>query len=140
MRLGFSAPAGRLRNADGARRGEKEREYAVEPRDVVQSAIDAYHAHDLDRCLSFYAADVVVKRADGTILMDGAEAVRARYAKSMSDHPNLHYDIPNRIALGNYVIDEERVTGYSPSGPDVVRAVLVYRFTADLIREILILS
>ena len=98
MRLGFSAPAGRLRNADGARRGEKEREYAVEPRDVVQSAIDAYHAHDLDRCLSFYAADVVVKRADGTILMDGAEAVRARYAKSMSDHPNLHYDIPNRIA------------------------------------------
>ncbi|TMG23756.1 MAG: hypothetical protein E6H96_09170 [Chloroflexi bacterium] len=140
MRLGFSAPAGRLRNADGARRGEKEREYAVEPRDVVQSAIDAYHAHDLDRCLSFYAADVVVKRADGTILMDGAEAVRARYAKSMSDHPNLHYDIPNRIALGNYVIDEERVTGYSPGGPDVVRAVLVYRFTADLIREILILS
>ena len=103
MRLGFSAPAGRLRNADGARRGEKEREYAVEPRDVVQSAIDAYHAHDLDRCLSFYAADVVVKRADGTILMDGAEAVRARYAKSMSDHPNLHYDIPNRIALGDFV-------------------------------------
>jgi len=140
MRLGFSAPAGRLRNADGARRGEKEREYAVEPRDVVQSAIDAYHAHDLDRCLSFYAADVVVKRADGTILMDGAEAVRARYAKSMSDHPNLHYDIPNRIALGNYVIDEERVTGYSPGGPDVVRAVLVYRVTTDLIREILILS
>ena len=78
MRLGFSAPAGRLRNADGARRGEKEREYAVEPRDVVQSAIDAYHAHDLDRCLSSYAADVVVKRADSTILMDGAEAVRAR--------------------------------------------------------------
>ena len=140
MRLGFSAPAGRLRNADGARRGEKEREYAVEPRDVVQSAIDAYHAHDLDRCLSFYAADVVVKRADGTILMDGAEAVRARYAKSMSDHPNLHYDIPNRIALGNYVIDEERVTGYSPGGPEVVRAVLVYRFDGALIREILILS
>jgi len=112
----------------------------VEPRDVVQAAIDAYHAHDLDRCLSFYAPDVVVKRADGTILMDGAEAVRARYAKSISDHPNLHYDIPNRIALGDYVIDEERVIGYSPGGPDVVRAVLVYRFAGDLIREILILS
>jgi hypothetical protein len=47
----------------------------VEPRDVVQAAIDAYHAHDLDRCLSFYAPDVVVKRVDGEILMDGAEAV-----------------------------------------------------------------
>jgi hypothetical protein len=112
----------------------------MEPRDVVQAAIDAYHAHDLDRCLSFYAPDVVVKRADGSIVMDGAEAVKARYAKSMSDHPNLHYDIPNRIALGPYVIDEERVTGYSPGGPEVVRAVLIYPFEAALIDEILILS
>ncbi len=58
----------------------------------------------------------------------------------MSDHPDLHYDIPNRIALGAYVIDEERGTGYSPGGPDVVRAVLVYRFAGDLICEILILT
>jgi hypothetical protein len=118
--------------------GQEER--AMEPRDVVQAAIDAYHDHDLDRCLAFYAPDVVVKRADGTIVMDGTEAVRGRYAKSMSDHPNLHYDIPNRIALGDYVIDEERVSGYSPGGPDVVRAVLVYRFAGDLIAEILILT
>lgn len=112
----------------------------VEPRDVVQAGVDAFHAHDLDRCLSFYAPDVVVKDADGTILMDGAEAVKARYAKSISDHPNLHYDSPNRIALGRYVIDEERITGYSPGGPDVKRAVPVYRFAGDLISEILILS
>jgi len=88
---------------------------SLEPRDV-EAAIDAYHAH-LDRCLSFYAPDVVVKRADGTILMDGAEAVRARYAKSISDHPNLHYDVLNRIALGPYVVDEERVTGIPPADP-----------------------
>ena len=45
-------------------------------------------------------------------------------------------------ALGNgdYVIDEERVTGYSPGGPDVVRAVLIYRFAGEQIAEILILS
>jgi hypothetical protein len=53
------------------------------------------------------------------------------------EHPDLHYDIPNRIALGPYVIDEERVTGYSPGGPDVVRAVLVYRLDGALIHEIL---
>jgi hypothetical protein len=111
----------------------------MEPRDVVQAAIDAYHAHDLDRYMSYFAPDVVIKRADGTIATDGAEAVRARYAKSMSDHPNLHYDIPNRIALGPYVIDEERVTGYSPGGPEVVRALLIYRFDGALIHEIVIL-
>ena len=90
--------------------------------------------------MGYYAPDVVVKQADGTILIEGAEAVRARYAKSMADHPNLHYDIPNRIALGAYVIDEERITGFSPGGPDVRRAALIYRFEGELIREILILS
>lgn len=53
---------------------------------------------------------------------------------------NLHYDIPNRIALGPYVIDEERVTGYSHGGPDMVRAALVYRFDGTVIQAILILS
>jgi hypothetical protein len=82
-----------------------------------------------------------VKDAEGSILMDGAEAVRSRYAKSMSDNPNIRYDIPNRIALGDWVIDEERATGYTkPGSADVVRAVLVYRISGDLIREILILS
>lgn len=113
----------------------------MEPRDIVQEAIDAYHDHDLDRCLGYYAPDVVVKDAEGSILMVGAETVRSRYAKSMSDNPNIRYDIPNRIALGDWVIDEERVTGFSkPGSPDVVRAVLVYRISGGRIREILILS
>jgi len=116
-------------------------ERELEPRDIVQAAIDAYHDHDLDRCLGYYSPEVVVKDADGNVLMAGANAVRSRYAKSMLDHPNLHYDIPNRIALGEWVIDEERVTGFTkPGSPEVVRAVLVYRFSRELIREILILS
>ncbi|MBF8289039.1 MAG: hypothetical protein HW391_7 [Chloroflexi bacterium] len=112
----------------------------MEPRDVVQAAIDAYHDHDVDRCMGFYAPDVVVKDADGAILMDGAETVRTRYAKAMSVHPNLHYEIPNRIAHDQYVIDEERVTGYSDGRPEPVRAVLIYRLAGDLIREIVILA
>jgi hypothetical protein len=110
----------------------------LEPRDIVQAAIDAYHDHDLDACMAFYAPDVVVKRADGRIV-EGAAAVRAGYAKAMADHPDIRYEIPNRIAIGAYVIDEERVTGYSQGGPNVVRAVLVYRFKAGLIAEIQIL-
>ena len=38
----------------GAYAGASGREHAVEPADVVQKAIDAYHAHELDRCMSFY--------------------------------------------------------------------------------------
>jgi len=113
----------------------------MEPSEIVQAAIDAYHGHDLDRCLGFYADDVVVRDAAGTVLMDGAAEVRSRYARSMADHPDLRYDIANRIALGDWVVDEERVTGMSgPRAGDVVRALLVYRLGAGLIREIVIYS
>jgi hypothetical protein len=123
-----------------SRRIEPVEEGRLEPRDIVQAAIDAYHDHDLDRCLGDYAPDVVVKDADGNVLMDGAEAVRARYAPSMTEHRRVHYDIPNRIALGDYVIDEECVTGFAKTGgPDLVRAVLVYQFSGE-VREILVLS
>lgn len=71
--------------------------------------------------------------------MDGTDAVRARYARSMTENPDIHYDIPNRISLGAFVIDEERVTGFmKPGSPAEVRAVLVYRFSGYQIREITI--
>jgi hypothetical protein len=104
----------------------------VEPSQVVRAAIDAFHDRDLDRCLGYYAEDVVVKDAAGTVLMDGAAAVRSRYAQAMAENPNVRYEIPNRIALGEWVIDEERVTGFTkPGSPEVVRAVLVYRSPRD---------
>jgi hypothetical protein len=113
----------------------------LEPQDVVQAAIDAYHAHDLDRCLSYYAPDVVVRSADGSVVLDGREMVRARYASSMTENPDKHYDIPNRISLGAFVVDEERVTGFTkPGSPAEVRAVLIYRFSGELIQEITILT
>ena len=113
----------------------------MEPQEVVQAAIDAYHDHDLDRCLAYYAPDVVVRDAEGNVLMDGAEAVKKRYARAIDENPMIRYDIPNRIALNEWVIDEERVTGFTkPGSPEMVRAVLVYRFSGERIREILILS
>ena len=113
----------------------------MEPSDVVQAAIDAYHDHDLDRCMSYYAPDVVVKDADGNVTMDGRDAVRARYAMSMAENPDMHYDIPNRISLDEFVVDEERVTGFTRPGASAeLGAVLVYRFSGDLIREITILT
>ena len=113
----------------------------MEPRDAVQAAIDAYHDHDVDRCLSYYAPDVVVKDADGQVLMDGTDAVRARYASSIAENPDKHYDIPNRIAVGAFVVDEERVTGFTkPGSPIELRAVLIYRFSGALIHEITILT
>lgn len=82
----------------------------------------------------------MVKDADGKVLMDGRDAVGARYARSMAENPEIHYDIPNRIALGSFVVDEEHVTGFTkPGSAPELRAVLVYRFSGALISEITIL-
>jgi hypothetical protein len=59
----------------------------------------------------------------------------------MVENPDIHYDIPNRIALGAFVVDEEQVTGFTkPGSPAEARAVLIYRFSGDLISEIMILT
>jgi hypothetical protein len=85
--------------------------------------------------------DLVVKDAGGNVVMDGSGAVRARYAKSMSENPDIHYDTPNRISLGAFVLDEERVTGFTKQGSAAeMRAVLIYRFSGELIQEITVLT
>ena len=59
----------------------------------------------------------------------------------MAENPDIHYYIPNRISLGAFVVDEEHVTGFTkPGSPADLRAVLIYRFSGELIREITILT
>ena len=94
----------------------------MEPRDVVQAAIDAYHDHDLDRCLSYYAPDVVVRDADGNVVMEGSEVVRARYATSMTENPDIHYDIlepalARRVRRGRGARDRLHKAGFARSAP-----------------------
>ena len=59
----------------------------------------------------------------------------------MTDNPDIHYDIPNRISLGAFVVDEEHVTGFTkPGARPELRAILIYRFSGEMIHEITILS
>lgn len=42
--------------------------------------------------------------------------------------PELHCDVPRRISVGEWVIDEERITGLHAEGfPEEVHAAVVYR-------------
>ena len=113
----------------------------MEPQDIVQASIDAYNANDIDATFASFAPDVVVKNADGEITMDGMDEVRSRYSKWRADNPDIHYEIVRRIALGDWVIDEERVSGLAPprSG-EVLRAIILYRVSNRQVREILVLN
>lgn len=77
--------------------------------DPVQAQLDAYNAHDVDAFLACYAPDAVIRHADGRVLMQGHEQIRARYEKLFEANPSVTAEVPTRIRAGSWVVDEEKV-------------------------------
>ena len=113
----------------------------MDPADIVQASIDAFNANHIDATFESFDPDVVVSDADGNVLERGVDDVRARYAQVRADNPAIHYEIVRRIALGDWVVDEERVTGLAdPRADETLNAVIVYRVSNHRVREIRILT
>jgi hypothetical protein len=111
-----------------------------EATDVVDRQIAAFRDCDLERFLGSYAADVKVRDFDGNVLMDGLEAMRGQYGPLFRDSPQLSVEIPRRIVAGDYVIDEEDITGFVLAGfPPAMHAVVVYRVRDGLIHNVVFL-
>ena len=79
------------------------------PVDVAQGQLDAYNAQDLEAFVGFYADDVVVANLNGEITERGNSALRERYAKMFAANPENRVELLGRIAIGNTVIDHEKV-------------------------------
>ena len=91
--------------------------------DPVEAQLAAYNAHDVDAFMACYTADCAVDDGDGTRLLTGHAEMRPRYVALFASSPNLHCEIVSRVCIGDYVIDEERITGRVP---DLRRAVVIY--------------
>ncbi len=83
---------------------------------VVDRQIAAFRDRDLERFLGFYAAGVKVRDFDGNVLMDGLEAMRGQYGPLFRDSPELRVEIPRRMVAGEYVVDEEDISGFVLAG------------------------
>jgi hypothetical protein len=111
-----------------------------EAADVVDRQVAAYCDRDLERFLGCYAAGVRVKDFDGNVLMDGLEAMRGQYGPMFRDSPQLRAEIPCRIVAGDYVIDEEDISGMVVAGfPPTMHAVAIYRVRDGLIHDVVLL-
>jgi hypothetical protein len=97
--------------------------------DAPQAQLDAYNARDLEAFMRCYTGDCVAEDGTGQVMFRGAEAMRERYARLFQDSPNLHCRLVSRVRMGQYVFDEEEITGrVSPDGaPPLRRAMVVYR-------------
>lgn len=105
--------------------------------ELIDAEVTAVRERDLEKFLVFYSAEVVIKDADGNVLMEGLEAMRGFYGPMFRDSPESSVEIPRRIAFGDYVIDEELIEGVNMENyPSEIHAAVVYRVTEGKISSV----
>ncbi|MEI6736983.1 MAG: nuclear transport factor 2 family protein [Pseudomonadota bacterium] len=96
--------------------------------DPVETQLTAYNVHDVDAFLACYTDDCIVEDGAGALLMSGKAEMRSRYETLFASSPDLHAEIVSRVRIGEYVIDEEQITGRVPA---FRRAVAVYHLRVE---------
>ena len=105
---------------------------------VVDAQIEAYRAKDIERFLSCYAADASVLLFDGRPMFADKHVMREQYEKLFADSPDLHLTIANRMVAGEFVVDEEHVSGmHFGDMPTEITALSVYRVTNGQIASLM---
>lgn len=110
---------------------------------VVQGQIDAYNARDLDKIVSYYAPDGVVRdAADGRFDERGKDKIRSLFGGVFAANLGLHADTPAIFGVGEWVAAHVAVAEFR-SGDDAPRDrrwLEVYRVVGGLIHELDIYS
>lgn len=95
----------------------------ITPAAVAQAQLDAYNAQDLDAFCAQFRDDVRVADLNGAITVDGMAAYRAKYAQLFADFPANRVTLLGRMAVGDVVIDHERVLRAPTAEPFEVIAI-----------------
>ena len=104
--------------------------------DPVQRQLEAYNAKDADAFVACYAGDAVIADPSGTVLVQGAGALRSAYSELFTTYPDLHAEVVSRLQVGAWTVDHERVT----RAGETHEALVVYFVADGLIRRVLMLS
>ncbi|GAC1433922.1 MAG: hypothetical protein NVSMB65_07940 [Chloroflexota bacterium] len=74
-------------------------------------AMPLMNAHAIARSVGFYSPEALVEDGLNDTMARGHDAVRAVYGQLFSRSPDRHGEIPQRIYVGCYVLDEAVVAG-----------------------------
>lgn len=102
---------------------------------MVQRQLSAYNSHDADSFVSCYAETVVIRHADGRVLMTGHDEMRARYQGLFDRYPDLSATVTHRTQVGDWVVDEEQVH----MGDQLLHVVVGYRVQDALIQSVVMI-
>jgi imidazolonepropionase-like amidohydrolase len=81
------------------------------PEMLVQKQVNGYNARNIDAFLEPYSENAELYMFPNQLISKGKEAMRKDYSSMFKDLPELHCEIKNRIVNGNFVIDQESVSG-----------------------------
>ena len=99
---------------------------------AVQRQLDAYNARDLERFMAEYDDAVrVFLLPDTTPVLEGKPAMSEYYAAKRFTIVGLHAVVVARMAVGNIVIDREKIFGV---GENPVEAIAMYEVVEGRIR------
>lgn len=108
--------------------------------DAVERQLDAFNRRDLEGFLAAYAPDVVIEDGAGQVMMRGHDGMRAMYGPLFAQSPDLHAEVVTRIGVGDYVVDEERTTGFTfPGFPTELHAAVIYHLAGGRIARVRLL-
>jgi hypothetical protein len=79
--------------------------------DPVEAHVRAYNERDLNGFVACYSADCILEDARGAVVARGHAEIRARFGRLFEENPELHCKILHRARVGEYVVDEEHITG-----------------------------
>jgi hypothetical protein len=95
------------------------------PDEVVQAQVDAYNAHDLEALAATYHPDAQVHdRALGQTLT-GPAGLRPVWQERFTTHPAHQVEILHRLVVGDFVVDQEHITGLADGS--TLDALVMYR-------------
>jgi hypothetical protein len=104
---------------------------------VVDRLLAALNTHDVEAFVACYAEDATIEDGHDEVIARGHTDLRERYGPMFERFPELRIEARNRTDLGEFVVQEELVSGRG----EPTRHVAVYLVRGGVIaRERLLLG
>lgn len=104
------------------------------PEILVQKQLNGYNARNIEAFLEPYSEDAELYMFPNQLISKGKEAMRKDYSGMFENLPELHCEIKNRIVNGNFVIDQESVSGMKKG--EKVEATAIYEIKNGKISKV----
>ncbi|NMR34442.1 amidohydrolase family protein [Chryseobacterium aquaticum] len=108
------------------------------PEMLVQKQVNGYNARNIDAFLEPYSEEIELYMFPNQLISKGKEAMRKDYSEMFKKLTNLHCHIKNRIVNGNFVIDQESVSGMRKN--QTVEATAIYEIKDNKISKVYFLQ